>query len=85
MPKINEVIAKKHEIEIAVSSKVTREELIEIIDQLIGLTGCTACGMAGIDFRLKGDPIIRKVFPGENVRSVIVNESEVVAPQVVVR
>lgn len=85
MPRINEVVSKKHEIEISVSSKVSREELIEIIDQVIGLTGCTACGMAGIDFRIKGDPLIRKVFPGANIREVLVSEVTAPVSEVVVR
>jgi len=44
-------------VSIRVSENVTLETLNNIFARIGGLTGCTHCGILGIDVRLTGDPV----------------------------
>lgn len=41
------------------STKVTQDEVFQVVKQFLELTGCDNCGFNGFDLRLKVDPVIR--------------------------
>lgn len=44
-------------VHIRVSENVSLEHLQGILGAIVGMTGCRACGIMGIDLRLSGDPV----------------------------
>jgi hypothetical protein len=44
-------------INVRLTEKVTLDNLNAIVARVAGLTGCTHCGLLGIDLRLTGDPV----------------------------
>ena len=43
-------------ITVQLKENVNLEQLQNIVAQVARHTGCTSCGLLGVDFRLKGDP-----------------------------
>lgn len=45
--------------------KLTREDLFQVVEQMLEIAGCPTCGLSGIDFRLGLDPIfeVKSVVP----------------------
>ena len=44
-------------IRVRVTPHVTLENLHSILERIGGMSGCRACGLAGIDLHLTGDPV----------------------------
>jgi hypothetical protein len=44
-------------IHVRVAENVSLDDLRGIIGRIGGFTGCTHCGLLGIDLRLSGDPV----------------------------
>jgi hypothetical protein len=47
----------KHTVKVRVSEKVTLENLHTLLDRIVGISGCRACGLLGVDLHLTGDPV----------------------------
>jgi len=47
----------KRTVKIRVSEKVTLENLHNLLDRIVGISGCRACGLLGVDLHLTGDPV----------------------------
>ena len=43
--------------ELTFSQKVTRDELIASLDRMLGLIGCTGCGLNGHEFHLHSERV----------------------------
>ena len=44
-------------ISVRLTEKVTLDNLNAIVARVAGISGCTHCGLLGIDLRLTGDPV----------------------------
>lgn len=44
-------------VHVKVKENVSLENLQSIVAHIVGMTGCRACGILGIDLRLSGDPV----------------------------
>ena len=44
-------------VRVRVSQNVTLENLHNLIDRIVGISGCRTCGLGGIDLHLTGDPV----------------------------
>jgi len=40
-------------LQVTVGNRVSRENLHDIIDRIINLHGCMACGLGGLDLRIR--------------------------------
>lgn len=61
----------KGTINIRVSENVTLENLHNIINGIVGISGCRTCGLLGVDLRLSGDPVeLQQVAKLPGVQSV---------------
>jgi hypothetical protein len=57
-------VGVKGVINVRLSEKVTLDNLNAIVARVAGLTGCTHCGLLGIDLRLTGDPVEAQQLKG---------------------
>jgi len=59
-------------IQISVNEKVTLDTLNTLMSRITNMTGCTHCGLLGVDLRITGDPVEAKQFqmPGVNSASI---------------
>jgi microsomal dipeptidase-like Zn-dependent dipeptidase len=46
----------KGTVNVRVNENVTLENLHNIVNHIVGMTGCRACGLLGVDLILGGDP-----------------------------
>jgi hypothetical protein len=55
----NQAVAKipPAAFELTFNQKVTREELIASLDRILGLIGCTGCGLNGHEFHLHSERV----------------------------
>jgi hypothetical protein len=44
-------------VKIRVKQDVSLEQLHDLINTVVGKTGCETCGIMGVDLRLSGDPV----------------------------
>ena len=56
-------------IHLQVSEKVTLETLNTLMGRITTMTGCTHCGLLGVDLRITGDPVEAKQFQMPGVTS----------------
>jgi len=58
-------MAKPKNIRVSVGGNITLDNLHKVVAQVVHLTGCTACGLVGVDLHvLGGDPEAAKSFEG---------------------
>lgn len=61
-------------VQLALDTKVSREDLHKVLDRILDVSGCPACGLLGFDLVMRGvDPRISEPFRDiEAVRDVVV-------------
>ena len=57
-------VGLKGVISVRVNEKVTLDNLNAIVARVAGISGCTHCGLLGIDLRLTGDPVEASLLKG---------------------
>lgn len=49
-------------LQVTVGKGVSRENLHQIIDEIINLHGCMACGLGGLDLRIRPQDLVSERF-----------------------
>jgi hypothetical protein len=57
-------------LHLRVNEKVTLDTLQAILAKIGGMTGCTRCGLLGVDLRITGDPVEAHQFQLPGVVSI---------------
>ena len=57
-------------LQVRVNQKVTLETLNTLVARIAGRTGCTTCGLLGVDLRITGDPVEADQFQLPGITSV---------------
>lgn len=64
-------ISPRTRINVRLAENVNLETLQSVVARIVGHTGCTACGLLGVDLTLGGDPAeVKQVEQLPGVRSV---------------
>lgn len=58
-------------IEVNVEADITRDQVHKVVDHILTLSGCPACGLLGFDVRLLGsDPVSSQLQSVQGIKSV---------------
>jgi hypothetical protein len=54
-------------VELDFGPRVSRDELIESLDKILHMSGCTACGLQGIDINFKSRTRLKEIIEAPNL------------------
>lgn len=63
-------LGNKRSVELDFGHRVSREELIESLDKILDMAGCTACGLQGIDINFKSRVRLKEMLDVPNLLDV---------------
>ena len=75
-PKFEKGLGAKRVVELDFGHRVTRDELIQSLDKILGMAGCTACGLQGIDLNFKSRVRLREMLDTPNLLDARIVERE---------
>lgn len=59
---LGSALGTKRVVDLEFGHRVTRDELVQSLDKILGMGGCTACGLQGIDINFKSRIRLKEVI-----------------------